>query len=193
MLPDPWLERWLPLLHEVAGSHPVLEIGCGTGDDTATLVGKGFSVVSFDISEASVATTKLRVPAATVTRQDLRDPFPVVSGSARAVVAGLTLHYFPWLETVGLVERIHRTLLPGGLLLCRLNSTEDHNFGAKGNPEIERNYYLVDGRPKRFFDESDVDQLFQSGWQILSKGHMSTRKYIRTKALWEIILRSGDP
>lgn len=193
MLPDPWLQRWLPLLHETAGSHPVLEIGCGIGDDTATLIGAGFSVFGFDISEASVATTKLRVPAATVTRRDVRDPFPVSSGSAGAVVASLTLHYFPWRETVGLVERIHRTLRRTGLLLCRLNSTEDRNFGAKGNPEIERHYYLVDGRPKRFFDESDVDRLFQSGWQVLSKEHMSTRKYIKNKALWEIILRPGDP
>ena len=40
MLNDPWLKRWRPLIRERAGAGPVLEIGCGHGDDTATLIGQ---------------------------------------------------------------------------------------------------------------------------------------------------------
>lgn len=192
MLPDPWLDRWLPLLHDAAASHPVLEIGCGPGDDTATLAGAGFTVFAFDIAEAFVVATKLRVPAATVTRRDVRDALPLPEGSAGAIVASLTLHYFPWTETVALVERIRRTLRPGGVFLCRLNSTEDRHFGAEGHPEIEPNYYRVDGQAKRFFDEADVDRLFRSGWQLLSREHLGTRKYVRKKALWEVVARRRD-
>ncbi|MFT3816421.1 MAG: methyltransferase domain-containing protein [Rubrivivax sp.] len=192
MLPDPWLRRWLPLLRDTAVPHPVLKIGCGIGDDTATLAGAGLSVVGFDLSEAAVAAARLRVPAASLDCSDLRDPFPVAHGSAGAIVASLSLHYFPWAETVGLVERIRLTLRHSGLLLCRLNSTEDRHFGAEGHPEIEPHFYLVDGQPKRFFDEADVDRLFRSGWQVLSKEHLSTRKYVRNKALWEIVLRRSD-
>lgn len=34
---DPWLNRWQSLLNEHSGSRTVLELGCGTGRDTATL------------------------------------------------------------------------------------------------------------------------------------------------------------
>lgn len=191
MLHDPWLKRWLPVLRETARARelPVLELGCGTGDDTATLVEAGLAVTAFDISSAAVAAARFRVPAATVSCQDVRDPFPLSVGAAGAVVASLTLHYFPWAETVELVRRIRETLAPRGLLLCRLNSTEDKNFGAAGNPAIEPNFYMVDGQPKRFFDEQSVDEIFEYGWDVLSKEHQTTRKYVRTKALWEVVLR----
>ena len=134
MLHDPWLGRWLPLIDKAASGRPVLEIGCGTGDDTSTLVTAGFTVVAFDISAASVATTRVRVPEAQLSCQDVRAPLPLGDGEAGAVVASLTLHYFPWSETLELVRRVRRTLAPGGIFLCRLNSTEDRHFGATGHP-----------------------------------------------------------
>ena len=109
-------------------------------------------------------------------------------GSVGLVVASLSLHYFPWAETQAIVTRIHAALRPGGLLLCRLNSTEDRNFGATGHPEIEPHYYLVDGEPKRFFDRPAVVALFAEGWKQLSLEHFVTRKYVRSKALWEAVL-----
>lgn len=189
MFHDPWLARWLPLLEESAGRRPVLEIGCGTGDDTATLVKAGFPVFAFDISSASVATTRVRVREARVSCQDVRAPFPLGEGEAGAVVASLSLHYFPWAETLELVRRVRRTLAPGGVFLCRLNSTEDQHFGASGHPVIEPNYFLVDDRPKRFFDRPSVDALFSSGWTVLSMEHQTTKKYVRPKALWEVVVQ----
>lgn len=187
MLHDPWLTRWLPLLKETAGTGKVLEIGCGTGADTSTLVAAGLQVVAFDLSSASAAATRLRVPSVKVFCQDVRDPFPVSPGETAAVVASLSLHYFSWTETLELAHRIRSTLPLGGLFLCRLNSTEDTNFGAAGHPLIEPNYYLVDGQPKRFFDQQAVTDLFAKGWTILSNSHQTTNKYIQTKALWEVV------
>lgn len=193
MLHDPWLARWLPLLKDCAGTRPVLEIGCGTGADTATLAEAGFAIVAFDLSAASAAATRARVPAAQVSCQDVREPFPLGTGEAGAVIASLSLHYFPWAETLGLVQRIRATLQPGGLFLCRLNSVEDKHFGATGHPAIEPDYYLVDGQPKRFFDERCTAALFASGWQLLSMEHQTTRKYVRQKALWEVVARRAEP
>jgi hypothetical protein len=79
-------------------------------------------------------------------------------------------------------------LRPGGVLLCRLNSTEDRHFGAQGHREIEPNFFMVDGQPKRFFDEASVRSLFASGWNILSLQHITTRKYVRSKSLWEAVV-----
>lgn len=187
MLHDPWLDRWLPRLTASVSASPVLEIGCGTGADTSTLVAAGFDVVALDLSETAVAATHLRVPRARVHCQDVRAPLPLGAGQAGAVVASLSLHYFAWDETLVLMRRIHAVLQPGGLFLCRLNSVEDRNFGAEGHPEIEPNYFRVDGQPKRFFDEASVQALFADGWKVLSQEHQTTAKYIRTKALWEVV------
>jgi trans-aconitate methyltransferase len=144
---DPWLERWLPLIAERSSSLPVLEIGCGWGDDTSTLVGAGFDVVGFDLSAACVAATKLRSPKARITQRDLRAPLPVGDGEAGAVVASLSLHYFPWRETLAIVDGIRQALAERGVLLCRLNSTEDLNFGAGRGVALEQNYSSSTGGP----------------------------------------------
>ena len=188
MLSDRWLQRWLPLAVTHAREGPVLEIGCGHGDDTAVLASAGLKVMAFDLSRAAVAVARARVPSAGIDRRDIRDPFPIETQGAGVVVASLSLHYFGWEETVSIVQRIHETLRPGGLLLCRLNSTEDHHFGASGHQQIEANFFLVDGEPKRFFDEAAVQLLFATGWNCLSREHFVTRKYIRSKALWEVVL-----
>ena len=184
---DDWLTRWLPLVCERAGADPVLEIGCGTGADTATLAAAGLRVVAFDLSTDAVAVARQRVPQADIHCQDVRSPFPLDS-TVSVVIASLSLHYFAWDETLGLIARIHDTLRPRGVFLCRLNSTEDHHYGASGYPVIDRNYYRVDGEAKRFFSEDDLSALFAEGWQRLAQTHYTTGKYAHPKALWEIIL-----
>src|SRR5271163_5024075 len=129
---DPWLARWLDLIDERAGDLPVLELGCGGGHDTEVLAAAGHRVVAVDLSPDSIAKARARVPQAEFHCQDIRASFPV--DVAGVVVASLSLHYFPWPETETLVGRIRCVLRPVGVLLCRLNSTSDHNFGASGHP-----------------------------------------------------------
>lgn len=185
---DLWLDRWLPLIAERAGDMPVLEIGCGQGDDTATLVAAGHSVVAFDLSRAAVATARLRVPSARVECRDIRDPLPEGARELGVVLASLSLHYFPWEETVRIVARIRNTLRVQGLLLCRLNSTEDTNFGAQSGVALEPGLFDVDGQAKRFFDRASAQALFAQGWKTLSIEHVVTGKYLKPKAVWELVV-----
>ena len=190
MLHDAWLDAWLPDLKAAAGTTGrVLELGCGHGDDTATLAAADLAVTAIDRSAVAVGGARLRAPSASLHVGDLRAPWPREDEPIGAVVASLSLHYFPWAETEALVRRIHRVLVPGGLLLCRLNSTDDVNFGATGHAEVEPHLHLVDGRPKRFFDRADVERLFRPGWHALGVRARRTGKYGRTKALWEVVLR----
>jgi SAM-dependent methyltransferase len=188
MLRDNWLDRWLPTAVARAGGAPVLEVGCGHGDDTAVLAAAGLRVVAFDLSAVAAGIAKVRVPSATVERRDIRDPLPQQARELGVVVASLSLHYFSWLETLAIAQRLRAALRPGGILLCRLNSTEDENFGAHGHPEIEPNFFMVNGGPKRFFDESSVRGLFTTGWRLLSLEHFTTRKYLQPKSLWEAVV-----
>ena len=183
---DLWLQRWLPLLAQRSAGAPVLELGCGSGQDSAVLAAAGHAVVGVDLSARAIAGARARVPSADFHCQDIRAPFPV--GQAGAVVASLSLHYFPWPETLALVERIRETLRPGGVLLCRLNSTNDHEFGASGHAEIEPHYCMVDGEPKRFFDRAAVERLFASGWRILGLEEHIIHRYDRPKSAWEAVL-----
>src|SRR5262249_51119518 len=120
---DRWLERWLPLIGERAAGVPILELGCGGGRDSGDLAAAGHRVVGIDRSEMAIARARARVPSAEFHCQDIRAPWPVER--AGVALASLSLHYFPWDETAALVERIRRILQPRGLLLCRLNSTND--------------------------------------------------------------------
>ena len=186
MSDERWLDRWLSLIGERADGLPVLELGCGSGHDSDVLAAAGHRVVGLDRSDSAVARAREHVPSAVFHCQDLRDPWPVER--AGVVLASLSLHYFPWDETVVLVERIRRVLEPNGLLVCRLNSTNDHHFGASGHPAITENFYLVDGEPKRFFDRAAIDRLFAQGWRMLHEGEGIIARYDRPKTVWEVIL-----
>ncbi|MBK8321491.1 MAG: class I SAM-dependent methyltransferase [Betaproteobacteria bacterium] len=185
---DPWLERWIVRTVASCGAAPVLELGCGSGADTAVLAGAGLEVIALELDAKAADRARQAAPSATVLSRDIRDPWPVARDGYGAVVASLSLHYFPWADTMALVARIREALRPGGLLLCRLNSTEDYHYGASGHPKIEDDYYLVEGEPKRFFDAVAVDRLFATGWRAISKEHYVTAKYANPKALWEIVL-----
>lgn len=188
MTTDTWLERWLPLMTERRGGTPVLELGCGTGRDTATLASAGHQVLALDLSLWSIAVAKLRAPGAKFYRQNILAQFPVGEGAGGVVVASLSLHYFDWADTLNLVSRIRQTLRPGGVLLCRLNSSKDVNFGAAGHERLADNYYRVRGVPKRFFDRASVEALFASGWVTLSIQEAVIDRYVLAKTVWEVVV-----
>jgi SAM-dependent methyltransferase len=192
MFSDPWLTRWMPLIVEHSGQTPVLEIGCGYGDDTVTLTKAGLDVIAFDLSPACVAAAKLRAPRAHIECRDTRTPFPDRATKMGAVVASLSLHYFPWLQTTAIVQRVWDCLAPGGILLCRLNSTEDRHFGAGSGIQMEANFYRINGVEKRFFDRAAVERLFATGWHPLSVEHMISGKYLQPKAAWEVVLQKNE-
>jgi len=175
------------LLVERAGSTPVLELGCGAGRDSEQLAALGLKVIGIDLSAESIERARERVPTATFHCQDFRGPFPT-PGNLGVMVASLCLHYFAWTETVDLAQRIRSQLRLGGILLCRLNSTKDVNYGATGHSQIGDNYYLVDGQPKHFFDRRSAERLFASGWRALSIDEYSTSRYGPPKVLRELVL-----
>jgi SAM-dependent methyltransferase len=184
---DRWLDPWLPLLAERAGTGPIFELGCGDGRDTRTFERAGHRVIAIDQSDKALACARTRAPHAEYHRQDMRASWPIGPRSTGVVVASLSLHYFDWQETMALVGRIHEVLEPSGVLLCRLNSTNDHNYGASGHPEIEPNLHLVSGRRKRFFDRASIDALFAVGWRLRHCEERNVLRYDKPKIAWEII------
>lgn len=189
---DPWLERWLERLRCQTHHPAILELGCGTGRDTAYLAQHGFTrITATDLSMEALAECRCAVPAADIVCHDLREPLPFADNSVDVVVASLCLHYFAWDKTLDMVRGIHRCLVPGGLLLCRVNSTRDAHYGAVGHREIAHHYYDVDGKPKRFFDREEIDALFGSGWLRIATQEMSIDRYEMPKVVWEVVAKKA--
>lgn len=188
---DPWLERWLPLLRRSDG--PVLELGCGDGRDTATLVAAGCTVVASDRDIDALRACRARVPAARCVQLDLgAPPLPLASARFPVVVASLSLHYFAWDVTVALAAEIARCVQPSGALIARVNSTEDVHHGAAAPDEIEPGLKLFEGATKRFFDRASVEALLR-GWRIDFLEHSTIDRYDKPKTVWEAVARAPAP
>lgn len=189
MEPDPWLERWTTRIGAQATAPNVLELGCGEGRDTRLLLQAGFRrITALDLSGPAVAQCQTLSDDIRCIQHDLRGPLPLADSSVDVALASLCLHYFSWPDTEAMVLDIRRVLVPGGLLLCRLNSTRDVHYGAAGHPELEPHLYQVNGHPKRFFDRADVDALFDPAWRRIAVQEQQVNRYKQPKTVWEVVL-----
>ncbi len=94
----------------------VLELGCGTGRNTAWLAERARSLVAVDFSRSMLAKARERVSEGGVRflEHDIRTPLPVESGSADLVVITLVLEH---VEDLGFVfHECARALRRGGHL-----------------------------------------------------------------------------
>ncbi len=165
----------------------MLELGCGAGQDARFLTERGFRVLATDFSEEALRLTKQTAPKATVQPLDLLEPFPFAETSFSIAIAGLSLHYFPWNVTLEISQEVRRCLQPDGLFLARFNSVRGLGSREVGK-RLEENYYLVDGLPRRFFNEEDVAELL-SGWTVLDMAERTTFRYRREKVVWEVAVQ----
>ncbi|NLA87965.1 MAG: methyltransferase domain-containing protein [Clostridiales bacterium] len=173
---------------ELSRCRPILDLGCGKGNDSLYLTERGFRVVSCDKSAAAVAAVKKHLPEAQGLAFDMLEGLPFEDGSFQVVIADLCLHYFSWDNTVRAVRDIHRILKTDGVLLCRVNSTKDYNHGAGQGARLEDNYFYVKGNTKRFFNQKDAEALFQ-GWEMLLVRECRLDRFEQPKMLWEIAVR----
>lgn len=178
---DGWLERFEDIVSDC--TQPVLDLGCGSGADTAWFLKKGKSVVACDRSKAAVEGVGKRFPQVRALVFDMLGGLPFPDGSFGIVCADLSLHYFGREDTFRILGEIKRVMAPGGYLLARVNSLKDVNYGAGQGEETERHLYrMADGRLKRFFDREDVEYFFPD-FRIISCTEQTTDRYGAEKVM----------
>ena len=181
---DLWLDRYKNTL-EKSMETPIVDLGCGCGNNSLYLVERGYKVISCDISEVAVKRVETYVPEAVTMVINMLDGLPLESDSANVVITDLSLHYFSWNDTLMILQDIKRVLKPGGHLFCRVNSTKDVNYGAGQGIEAEENYYEVNGNYKRFFDRKSLEKLFNR-WNISYISEYEMCRYKLPKVVWEV-------
>ncbi|MCR4642624.1 MAG: class I SAM-dependent methyltransferase [Lachnospiraceae bacterium] len=185
---DDWLERFEDIIKQT--DKPVLDLGCGGGNDTLYLLSKGKQVIPCDMSETAIANIKKNFPEVGETYCfNMLDGFPFEDGTFDLIIADLCLHYFTEKETADILQEIKRILLPGGHLIFRVNSVNDKNHGAGDGTEIEHHVYETKaGTLKRFFDEEDIRRIF-GDFEIEFLNEEIMSRYKLEKRLFRVCVR----
>ncbi len=130
----------------------VIEIGAGTGKNTAYLAEHARSVLALDLSPAMLARARERVPGDNVrsAEHDITRSWPAGDGGADIVVGNLVLEHVADLRPV--LAEAHRVLRPGGLLfLCELHPYRQL-CGAQAQFDDGRRLVLAEAYPHAVSD-----------------------------------------
>lgn len=180
---DGWLDKYIPLLKK---SNRIVDLGCGDGSNTIFLNNQNIkNIAACDLSKEALKKVNKLCPEILTLWFDMSKGLPFYDNTIDVIIADLSLHYFKWAATIKIVKEISKILVNDGMLLARLNSVNDFNFGALAGIKIEDNYFNVNGCTKRFFNKTDICNIFNK-WEIKYLSESSTIKYGKTKIVWEI-------
>lgn len=180
---DDWLEMFNEEINKC--KTPIIDLGCGSGNDTLYLINKGKTVIPCDYSKNVIKNIKKNFPEINrVENFDMKEGLPFEDNYTELIIADLSLHYFPEKVTFNILEEIKRVLKPSGLLLFRVNSTKDTNYQPIDRIEIEHNFYETSVGYKRFFDEEDINKFFTE-WDKLYINEETMGRYGHEKNLWK--------
>lgn len=185
---DDWLEIFDRAI--INCKTPIIDLGCGSGNDTLYLIEKGKNVIPCDYSRNAIENIKKNFPEIeTAECFDMSKGLPFMDNLTDIIISDLSLHYFTEQKTFEILEEIKRVLKPNGLLFFRVNSVKDVNHGAGEGKEIESHLYeTADGRLKRFFDEKDIQKFF-ADWEKLYIHEEVMGRYGAEKVLWRGALK----
>lgn len=134
----------------------VLELGCGTGKNTALLHEIGRKIIALDFSPGMLREAKTKIAADNVlfVRTDLTKRWPVQTRSFQLVVCNLVLEHIEHLQPI--FSEAFQSLTPGGQFFV----SELHPFrqykGIKANFQIDQGKVEIDAFVHHLSDFSEA-------------------------------------
>lgn len=190
---DLWLDEYKEIL-ESNKDNEILDLGCGIGADTLYLIERGYNVLSCDFSNEALKSIQDNIPNSKTLYLDMMKKFPIKDNTYSLIIADLSLHYFDNETTIHIMREIKRILNNNGILLSRVTSVNDFNFGAGVGEELERNYYFEGDYTKRFFDFEDINKYFGIIGSVEAEETQMTRnedEYLKPKILYKVKVEKG--
>lgn len=190
---DLWLDNYNDILQKNKDNE-ILDLGCGIGADTLYLIERGYKVLSCDFSKEALKSIKYNIPNSKTEYLNMLEKFPIQDNTYSLIVADLSLHYFDSETTIHIMNEIKRILKYNGILLARVASVNDFNFGAGVGEELENNFYFEGAYTKRFFDKDDIEKYFGIIGIAESEEVSMTRnedEYLKVKKLYQVKVTKG--
>lgn len=107
----------------------VLELGCGAGEPCTRLLAERFQVTGVDLSEEQIRRARENVPGAEFVHADFTT-LEYEPASFDAVAAFYALNHVPRELLNDLFGRLHRWLVPGGLFLASLGTSDTDSWAG---------------------------------------------------------------
>lgn len=188
---DDWLEKepFKTVVDNCEGK--IMDLGCGQGNNTLFLINKNKDVLSCDLSDEALKIVKENIKGAKVFQLDMSKKFDFEDDTFEIIVADLSLQYFDEKTTFDIVNELKRILCKNGHLILRLSSVNDTNYGALLGEKIENNFYFVEKRNKRYYDERDIRYFFDKfNICFLEEFRSKLVRYEYERSYFEVLLRN---
>lgn len=157
------VDRFLSLLEERTDgrSGRVIDVGCGPGWESATLIENGYTVVSIDVVSQFLRATSGTAPAASVLQMDMRQ-LGIAGGAFDGLWACASFLHVPRGDAGSTLSEFHRVLRPGGVL---------HISVKRGEGETTGDSYPEDSRTFTLYGPEELNSLAtESGFTVASVG-----------------------
>ena len=188
---DLWLDEYKDILKKNKDNE-ILDLGCGIGADTLYLIERGYNVLSCDFSKEALKCVEDNIPNSKTMYLNMLEKFPIDNDTYSLIIADLSLQYFNSQDTIHIMNEIKRILKTDGILLARVASVNDFNFGVGVGEELEKNFYFEGDYTKRFFDLEDVNRYFGIIGSVEAEETSMTRdedEYSKPKILYKVKVR----
>ncbi len=186
------VDNWLDAFEDIISKEEkaVLDLGCGSGNDTLYLINKGKKVYAADLSDNAISNIRKNFPEVVEAGVlNMLDGINYDDDMFGIVIADLSLHYFTLADTDRVLQDLRRILKPDGHLLIRVNTINDTNYGAGSGEEVEHHLYKTeDGMLKRFFSEDDIELIFKD-FDIFFMEEQKMLRYRSEKSVYCVGMR----
>jgi SAM-dependent methyltransferase len=171
-------------VERLAGSSPVLDVGCGPAQVGQYLADRGREVIGLDLSPEMLTVARRRTVGIGLACADMR-ALPLRSNTCEGAVAFYSLHHIPRQALRGVLADIRRVLTPAGILVVATHLGEGEvysdEFLGHEIATIGGTLYRADDLIRAVEDESFRVEVHQQR-APLPHEHESERIYLIARA-----------